>query len=254
MTPARPDAASIPSRWAAPGPATLDRAHAAALDALSTAGARPVHERLAQYYDTARDELGTTFLDVGPNLSDDVTAADLLAVHLLGTDLGPLEVRRLLEPGPLRSVVLASLAAVPDGDLAVADGETLVAMDLLRVDVAAALGSPRRSGLDRWLVAERLCARKRPDLFPVPDPVVRRLLLPEHGGNDHRTSWLVLRHLLRTDDVRAALWTAQDAAREVAGHESVVPDLGLLRILGVALQTYVARNRPTAPSAAETGS
>ncbi|WP_043501461.1 hypothetical protein [Georgenia sp. SUBG003] len=73
------------------------------------------------------------------------------------------------------------------------------------------------------------------------------------GGSDHRTDWLVLRHLLRTDDVRAALWTAQDAAREVAGHENVVLDLGLLRLLGVALQTYVARNGPTASSAAEAG-
>jgi hypothetical protein len=241
MAPALSAAPSIPSGWPAPDPADLDRAHAAALDALSTSGARPVQLRLAEHYDAALHAVGSTFLDLTPNLSDDITPADLLAVHLLGAVVEPLDARRLLEPGPVRSVVLTSLAALPDGDLALADAELLEAMELLRVDVAAALASPRRSGRDRWTTAEQLCARKRPDLFPLPDPVVRRLLLPGHLGGDHRTDWLVLRHLLRDDDVRAALWTAQDAAREVAGHESVVLDLGLLRILGVALQTYVAR-------------
>jgi len=212
-----------------------------------------VQERLARYYDPALDEVGSTFLDLSPNLSDDVTAVDLLAVSLLGTDVRPLDVRQLLQVGPLRSVVLTSLAALPDGDLAMADDETLVAMELLRVDVAAALVSPRGDGQDRWAVAEQLCARKRPDLFPLPDLVVRQLLLPGHNGGDHRTDWLVLRHLLRADAVRAALWTAQDAAREVTENGQVVLDISLLRILGVSLQTYVARSGANASPEPEAG-
>lgn len=77
------DPLELPPRWMAPSPTVGSRARATALAALALDGAHPVHERLAAYYDRSGDDVGSTFVDLNPNLLDPVTPADVLAVVLL---------------------------------------------------------------------------------------------------------------------------------------------------------------------------
>ncbi|TRW44385.1 DUF6308 family protein [Georgenia yuyongxinii] len=224
---------TIPEGWPVIAPEVLEAATAVALEALSVEGGRPAHVRLARYYDRERKYAGATFTDL-PNIADDVTADDLLAVSLLSVRISPLDVRRLVEPSPERSAVLASLRALPDVGLTVADADTLTAMAVFYEDVKGALKDPWAKNSDRWVTASKLCARKRPDLFPVRDRKVRDLLGLTRFA-DYRVDWQVLRHLAQSDEVRQAIFKA---LRQMPNAETVKVESSLLRVLDVGLWTH----------------
>ncbi|TRW46384.1 DUF6308 family protein [Georgenia yuyongxinii] len=207
---------TIPTGWDPVAPEVFKTAKAVALEVLSVEGDRPAHVRLARYYDRERKYAAATFTDL-PNIADDVTADDLLAVSLLSVRISPLDVRRLVEPSPERSAVLASLRALPDVGLTMADADTLTAMAVFYEDVKHALKDPWAKSSDRWVTASKLCARKRPDLFPVRDRKVRDLLGLTRFA-DYRVDWQVFRHLAQSDEVRQA---TLKALRQVPDAETV---------------------------------
>ncbi|MBC9820523.1 DUF6308 family protein [Terrabacter sp. MAHUQ-38] len=86
--------------------------------------------------------------------------------------------------------------------------------------------------------ASKFCARKRPDLFPVRDRVVCRLLGIERSGNA-RVDWMVFRHLISDPDVRQAIH-AVVGELEREGDDRVELDTEPLRLLDAALWTKVS--------------
>lgn len=229
-----PGWAAIPDGWEPVDAATLDGAVSRSLDALSMDGPDPVHHRLARYYDRHGEYAGATFLNLGPSDWQDIIATDLLATALLGVSFTAADVRRLLEPSSDRRRVTRALHNLPDTELLVAGPEVLMAMSEFYEAVKEAVSTRTAQKSDRWVVASKLCARKRPDLFPVRDGVVReRLDILRHGN--YQVDWQVFRHLIGHPEVVMAIDRAQDAVREMTDSRDVHLDSSRLRLLDVAL-------------------
>jgi hypothetical protein len=149
--------------------------------------------RLAAYYDVDGDYAGRTFVEAldspGGMLHDQFTPADLFAVSLLQVDIAPRAARVFLDPGSAHNELLRLLSNVPpDEDLSLAGPQVLEAMAAFYVQVKATLGR------DPWVTASKICARKRPRLFPVRDKRVR-LLLDLYRHQDYTIDWQVFGHL-----------------------------------------------------------
>ncbi|WP_092615717.1 DUF6308 family protein [Jiangella sp. DSM 45060] len=214
-----------PTRARRPSSAQLDRARSAALGALEDPAAV---QNLRLFYDRDSNYAGRSFLAVGPVEYDSITAADLYATSLLGISVGPRAGRQLLQGGPHRNDILKALRMVPvESDLADADDTVLDAAEHLHLQLKNALGG------NKWVAASKLCARKRPRLFPVRDSLVTRGLLGV--GEDRRVDWLVYQHLVTDTEVRRLLEkvTAESAVREA---DLLDPPL---RILDVVLWMHV---------------
>lgn len=181
---------------------------------------------LRAYYDPAGNYAGATFVELEPNDPLDVTATDLYALSLLSVNAGPRAGRALLTPGPHRDLVRAALAdpALPvDADLLTADADTTEAAERLYLAVRDALGNRP------WVTASKLCARKRPHLFPVRDSVVtlKRLKL----GLDYLVDWQVYRALLGDHELTAALREVTARAQEGVSFPITEPALRTLDVL-----------------------
>ncbi len=126
--------------------------------------------------------------------------------------------RRLLEPSPDRSLVLRLLAEdrlALDADLAMADADTLLAMADLHEALKSCLSPAHVSSKNSWVTASKLCARKRPDLFPVRDSVVCGVL---GLGHNYQVDWQVFRRrLIQDESVRTRLDARVDAATAAGG-------------------------------------
>jgi len=230
----------VPERWAPVPPEAWKHAKSQALAALDLEGPRPVGPRLAAYYDRDGDFAGASFADLSPNDPADITATDLHAVSTLSVTVGPGATRRFLDSGPVRSALLAKLSDVPCVELHVAGPETLTAMAAFYAEVKHHLGEPSSASSDRWVTASKLCARKRPYLFPVRDSVVRDLLgLTQYG--EYQIDWQVYRSLIGDDKVIRASDTAIAAAHQVAGTRRLQTDRDRLRVLDAALWTYAPK-------------
>ncbi|MEE6286653.1 DUF6308 family protein [Georgenia sp. MJ173] len=231
---------ALPADWPSVDDALLDAAVDLSLAALSTTTANPAHRRLARYYDRAGANAASTFLDLEPKEWRNVTATDLVATSLLDVTFTPHDVRRLLEPGPSRDRVTTALCELPDALLATADTDALAAMGEFYLAVLDAVSPPERERPDRWVVASKLCARKRPDLYPIRDAGVRELFGTTEY-DDHRADWQVFRHVIAHQDVIHAIDAAHQAAVSESGGNPL--DVSRLRLLDVALFTY--RSSPT---------
>jgi hypothetical protein len=156
----------LPDGW----PPVLDEVMATALsrthDALAGDDAL---QRLAYFYDLAGDYAGTSFLDVQPNPSMDIHAADLYAVTRLTMTIGNRQSRLLLNPGSARNRSLELLEALPpEATIANLTASLLDGMWTLHNHLRSMLSSETRAST-HWVFAAKLCARKRPYLFPVRD-------------------------------------------------------------------------------------
>lgn len=193
---------------------------------------------LAAYYDVDGDHAGRTFVEAldTPHgmLRDEFTPADLFAVSLLQVDIAPRAARVFLDPGTEHNELQRLLADVPhDEDLAQAGPAVLGAMSALYTQVKATLGR------DPWVTASKLCARKRPRLFPVRDKRVRMLLdLYRHA--DYTIDWQVFAHVTGQSTVIDRL--AELAAAAASTSPTVRLDPYPLRHLDVLLWMD-ARNR-----------
>ena len=204
------------------------------------------------YYDPGGNYAGSTFLDLDPVSPWNITSADLLALTLLSVQAPPYSVRRLLEPSPDRSQVLRLLAEdrLPlDADLAMADADTLLAMADLHEALKSCLSPAHVRSKNPWVTASKLCARKRPDLFPVRDSVVCGVL---GLGHNYQVDWQVFRRLIQDDSVRTRLDARVDAA--AAGGADIGHPNRRLRHLDALLWMRATRlnlSRPPGPASSQ---
>lgn len=231
-----------PTGWAPVPEEVFEHARAQVLVALDSGGERPVGPRLASYYDRDGNYAGAAFAELLPNDPHDLTATDLHAVSLLSVTVGPGATRRFLDSGPVRSALLAKLADVPEVDLHVAGPDDLLAMAAFYEEVKMHLAEPTTVSSDRWVTASKICARKRPSLFPVRDRVIRDLLgLTRHAN--YQVDWQVFRALIGDRDIINACDAARTAAHEAADGRRVDIDQERLRVLDAALWTYPPKGR-----------
>jgi hypothetical protein len=238
----------LPAGWTAVGPSTLDLATRQAWEALSPTPhrGRSVAARMSDYYRIEGNYAGATFCEVEPNDPFTVTATDLWAVTTLSVKVPPREGRRLLEPGRLRTTVHRHLRRLPV-DLPLTDLEdgTLDAMYDLYSEFREVASTADRDS-NWWVFASKLCARKRPELFPVRDALVCGFLSGGRplGGKDGQLGWFaadiqVFANLISNEDIRFRLRTLQS---DLDVEPGVRADGSLLRLLDAALWTYAKEN------------
>ena len=163
----------LPADWARLDDAVLVRARDRTREALQDEDL--LVRRLSAYDRREGNYAGATFGELNPNHPYAFSASDLLAVTMLSVEIPQVAVRRIAEPGPTAaslSRLLSNDALAIDLNLLVAGRETLSTMGELYEAVKAALAPVGVRASDRWVTASKICARKRPDLFPVRDDVV----------------------------------------------------------------------------------
>src|SRR4051794_5061765 len=165
----------LPEGWEAVPADALALATTQALRALEVG---PAARRLRTYYDPASDYAGTTFLDVDPNETDAVGAADLWGVSTLSIPVHARQGRLLLDDPDIRAEVRRLLRDIPE-DLPLTDldqpaGTATAGSGRPLLEVMSDLQGRFRSLLstdektsNHWVFAAKLCARKRPRLFPL---------------------------------------------------------------------------------------
>ena len=128
---------------------------------------------MADYYRVDGNYAGTTFCEVEPNDPFTLNEADLWAVTTLSVKVPPREGRRLLDPGRLRTTVHRHLRRLPVTlPLTDLEDDTLDTMFNLYSELREIASTDARRDSNWWVLASKLCARKRPELFPVRDALV----------------------------------------------------------------------------------
>ncbi|HEX2705105.1 MAG TPA: DUF6308 family protein [Candidatus Lustribacter sp.] len=229
-------------------------------DAVVARASRRTHEaladvripaRLAEYYRRGSSYAGATFLDLEPHAPYAITPGDVLALNTLNVPVGAGAIRRLLAPGGQSAAIsqlLASDALRVGADLRTADRGVFEAMEQLYVAVKSAISGEAVAHPNAWVTASTLCARKRPELFPVRDYVVCRHLGLLDGGGRYTQDWLVFRALMSDAGVRAGV-ESLIARTEGPGIE-VGDRHALLRHLDVVLWMHAREVRPAGTGAA----
>ena len=115
-----------------------------------------------------------------------------------------------------------------------ADERTLVAMASLHEASKRALSLSHVKDGNPWVTASKLCARKRPDLFPVRDSVVCGLLELSGRSQNYEVDWQVYRGIIQNDEVRRRIDAVVDEASSREGVNIGHPNRRL-RHLDVAL-------------------
>ena len=128
--------------------------------------------RLLRYYNPSGNFASTSFLDAQPNPPGDIVAADLYAVSRLSMTIGVDQGRLLLDSGAKRTEALTLLSAVDqEATITGLSAELLTDMWNLYDHFRTLLATTTRDS-NHWVFAAKLCARKRPSLFPVRDSKV----------------------------------------------------------------------------------
>jgi hypothetical protein len=230
----------LPNGWQRPGRAALDTALRKAVSALEGSTAL---SRLRRYYDQHGNYAGDLLTTLEPNPADDLSPADLLAVAMLSMRIQPLQARTLLDStsgGRVQSI--RSLRAIPFGlPITSLDATDVNAPRLLDQmwdlhDGFRTAMSGQVASTNRWVFAAKLCARKRPYLFPVRDNEVCCYL-----GDVARLSSSGMGQFSHDVQVFAFLMSHQDVAgqlselRRALEAEQYRLDASDLRLLDAAL-------------------
>jgi hypothetical protein len=227
----------VPSGWEQPQAEVLTRAKGKSLEALRCGGLHPAPPRLARFYDEKTDYAGASFAQLPLIDPMAFTVSDVLATTLLSVRIGARAVRAILYDGPARVALLGKLAAVPDKGLSSAGAADLFAMAELYEEVKRTLSAETVRNPNAWVTASKLCARKRPGLFPVRDRVVCDYLNLSNFSN-YQTDWQVFRALIGDRDIIEAIDTAANATTMAASGRQLKMDDSRLRLLDAALWTY----------------
>ncbi len=227
--------------WVRPTDEVLARAKERALSALE-----PERSgwRLRRYYTVTGDYAGASFASIGTNDPERIGADDLFATTLLSVPIPAGAARLLTQDAGTREAVHAALRNLPRTPLEDVDDNGLRDMEVFYRHVKGALAKAGVENANPWVTASKLCARKRPDLFPVRDNVVCQLLGLLPKGN-YQVDWQVFSHLVGDSDVRRAIDSAKSAALSDADGQVVV-DEEPLRILDAALWTSEIMREPAA--------
>lgn len=231
------DLTGLPEGWNIPSHETVDLALERTLIALRRTGPRSLDDRLRTYYEVDGNYAGADFLQMLPIDPGAITPSDLLATSLLSVKISPYSARQFWSRDLDRQEFgrLLSEDALPIGtDLTLADQSTFVAMEDLYRAVKRRLSLPTAREPNARVTASKICARKRPALFPVRDAVVREYLGLDSSWS-WQVDWVVFRHLIGHGEVISTLEDAVAAVRRLPG---VVVDKHRLRWLDVALWSY----------------
>lgn len=132
---------------------------------------------LKAYYRWESNYAGATFNMLSPNDPWRIEAADLLAVTTLSVDIPPMAIRRLTEHETAGEIT--GLLNELDPSLRIDDPAARAAaptMAKLYSLVKSNLRHANAKSSSAWVTASKICARKRPHLFPVRDSVVVKFL------------------------------------------------------------------------------
>lgn len=200
--------------------------------------------RLAQYYDRETKFAGATFVGLGENHPTAITAEDLLAVTTLDVSIECRPTRWFLEDDEVKRQVAVRLRELPDGPLGEVDDDGKQAMSEFYELVKRTLATPGARDSDRWVAASKVTARKRPDLFPVRDRVVRNGLNIMRFG-DYGVDWPIFQRIITDEGVMSRLKALPGQIKDCAGNRPVDLDgEPLLRLLDAAMwTTFSERNR-----------
>jgi len=112
-----------------------------------------------------------------------------------------------------------------------------MAVEELYGAVKRALSADSVKNPNAWVTASKLCARKRPELFPVRDKEVCDYLGLTPSRN-YQVDWQVFQSLISDPDVIAAIDAARIATEVAAADRRLQVDQPRLRLLDSALWTY----------------
>lgn len=208
---------SVPDGW---DKATADQVQYAMDQVWTALNHEDVVTRVERYYRKDGNFAGATFLGLDPVDPYRFTSADLLSLNLLSVVAQPVAIRRLLEPSRERGHLLRLLSEenLPlDADLAMADDGQLVAMADLHEALKRVLSPADVRNPNPWVTASKLCARKRPDLFPVRDNVVVKYLGLDRPKGNYQVDWQVFRHVIQDNAIRRRLDAIVDEASRSPG-------------------------------------
>lgn len=217
----------------------------AALSA-ATGPAKSPLERLRVYYDPNGNYAGALMSTIEPNPHDELTAADLFAVTTMSMTIPALAARRLLDPNDeRRRIIQRRLSEIPFG-------LPITSLDSVDPQVAAAKNAmwdlhneirtvmaPETSDSNRWVFAAKLCARKRPYLFPVRDNQVCAFLAKDRklrrgvGMSQFDNDLQIFGYLMSSEPIKAEL----ASLRETLERDGLRVDDTDLRLLDVVLWT-----------------
>lgn len=198
-------------------------------------------QNLIAYYDPAGRYAGATFLDVDGYDDYAITAADLWAVTTLSMEVPPQAGRALMTPGALRTIVNGKLRHLPPSlPLSEVQPQHLDHMYDLYTAIRTMLPALGKRETDQWVMASKVCARKRPMLFPVRDAKVCTYLADSHlmGNKAGRLGSFgrdiqVFAYLSTHPGVRHWINVVRDEVLEQ--HPTWVVDWSDLRILDIVL-------------------
>lgn len=185
---------------------------------------------LSAYFDPDGTFAGRLFDDLGDNPPYAISRDDLLAVSLLDVRFRPVALRALLDSRPLVAMLCEIPVGVPlwEADDAVLYGK---ADPLWRSLVAIA-------GIG-WVISGKLLARKRPDLIPIVDSVVKATIGPDESPRQDYWS-----------GVRIAMSDPARRRRVEDLRPAGTGGVSLLRLLDVLVWMH-GRNARTAQAARE---
>lgn len=241
---------ALPDQWQPIEPPMLETALNQARHAFTGEQRCVEHtvDRLLRYYDPVGKYAGATFLGVPVDDASTVTAADLWAVTTLGMKVPPDAGRRLLNSGRLRTIIEAELRDLaPSAALSVTTPTVLEHMRTL-YDAIRTMLPPLGQGPDtnQWVLSAKLCARKRPLLFPVRDSKVCEYLSNNRpmGGGPGQLGWFtrdiqVLAYLITHPLVQKSLGETRALLYEKQPTWTI--DHSDLRLLDVVLWSEAVR-------------
>jgi hypothetical protein len=201
-------------------------------------GLQPASARLARFYDVAGDYAGASLAELRPIDPLDFTPSDILATTLMSVRIGPGATRRILQDGTTRDAILHKLRDLPDVNLSYAGISELTAMASLYEEVKTALSAPTVKRPDAWVTASKLCARKRPDLYPVRDRDVREYLGLSAFRN-YQVDWQIFRSFMGDGEILTAIDEMAEATDAAAAGRKLRLDHSRLRLLDAAIWTFV---------------
>lgn len=228
---------SVPDGWEHPPPELLAQAKDKTMEALQSGGSHPAPDRLARFYDTTGDYAGASFAQLQPIDPLDFTPSDVLATTLMSVHIGASATRRILQDGAARDVLLRKLRDIPDAELGCAGIPELMAMAELYEEIKRVLSADTVKNPNAWVTASKLCARKRPKLFPARD---RKACdhLGLSGFKNYQVDWQVFRNLMEDQEVIAAIDEMAKATEATGVGRQLQLDHSRLRLLDAAIWTY----------------
>lgn len=164
----------------------------------------------------------------GPAARDIITSADVVALSFLSVRVPGMVALKLLVDR--RDEISSLLWQIPTGvPLWEVDRRVLAGPGNALFELIRSLDEKHDSG-HRWVTAHKLLARKRPELFPIRDSVVGRVVPVADGSS----RWLSMRAALQ--DV-----TLRDAIERLRHDAGVSPRVTVLRTLDIAIWMHGRR-------------